>query len=276
VVLPDPNLSGSVFATIVKNAVKTVLPRILQESLATTYPKSVINTIVEKLSNQADITSSRFHASIVNLVQTTLPDVLRDLPSLNNALEEIAVAAFNREFDAAVSNAKDALKEKSQENQEALAYYCYDKTNEFERELDAGTEEAAAEIRKAVDCVKQCADDELDDFRERLDNLNGATTLRQDIEDLAKTKTKLAKELKRSGRMKKKLNKERLKLGEKRRKSEEERAKSEKERRKLKHAIGKIRKARQETNKINLKGSKTPEVGFQFRRPVATTKGSGE
>lgn len=275
-VLPDPNFSGSTFATLVKNAVETVLPGILQESLTTTYPESVINTIVEKLSNQVDAASSPFHVYIVNLVQTTLPDVLRDLPSLNNVLEEIAVAAFDREFNAAVSSAENAIEEQSQENQEAFGYYCYNKTNEFERELDAGLEEVRAEISEVVDCVKQCVNDELDDFRERLADLNGVAALRQDIENLAKTKTKLAKKLKRLRRMKKNLKKEGLRLGEERRKSEEERAESEKERRKLKRAIKKSRERRKEREKINLEGYETPDVGFRFRRSVAATEGSND
>lgn len=277
VMLPELNLSGSMFVAVVKNAVDTLLPGVLQDLLATTHLEDIVKAIVEKVSNEANDTSSRFHASVVDLVQKTLPDVLRDLPSLNTALENAAVTAFQTEFDAAVGHAEGALEETSEENQDAFGFYCHNKANELERNIEERMEEAKIELREAVDLVKNSVDQELDDFQQRIDELQEGTTLRAEIKDLKEAHSKLAKTIKKMKQTRIRVNEARFNLGEERRKSEEvrveleqERAKSEKERRKLKRAVKKWKEERKKTEAILLQQRDSPNVGFEFRQRTTT------
>ncbi|KAG9198477.1 hypothetical protein G6514_009909 [Epicoccum nigrum] len=196
--------------------------------------------------NHLRIESSQLRDVIISVVKNALPDVLLELPSLDNILKPLAEVALDKHFDEALWRAEDGLEETSDNNRTDLELISKDKLHEFNVAVDDKIDEKVLEVEhkitEAVDGLKDQADLVFMEIHERLEGLNGINRLKHGIGDLLKKEEEKLEDLQRKmkrERDKLKRKKEELKwkvdlMGMERKKLEKERKRSRRERKRMK------------------------------------------
>ena len=260
--LRDLNCDTAAFRTIVTNMLRTILPDVLPGMLATSINvENIAGAAANTVLHHLRVESSQLRDVVVSVVENTLPDVLLELPSLDNILKPLAEVAMDRHFDDALWRAEDGLEETSDNNRIDLELISKDKLHEFEVAVDEKIDEKVLEVEhkltEAVDGLKDQADLVFMAMHERLEGLNGINGLKRGIGDLLRKEEEKLEDLQR------KMKRERDKL---KRKKEELKWKTDllaMERKKLEKERKRSRRERKRMKKERLKSA---ESGFEFRR----------
>lgn len=243
----DLNCDTPEFQTTVTNMLRTILPEVLPGMLAMSINvEGIAGAAANTVLHHLRVESSQLRDVVISVVKSALPDVLLELPSLDNILKPLAEVALDKHFDEALWRAEDGLEETSDNNRTDLELISKDKLHEFNVAVDEKIDEKVLEvghkITEAVDGLKDQADLVFMEIHERLEGLNGINGLKHGIGDLLRKEEEKLEDLQRKmkrERDKLKRKKEELKwkmdlLGMERKKLEKERKRSRRERKRMK------------------------------------------